>query len=192
MKLIGSLGHNETPDRKSRDLSSQSRARSESPLTPPPTSPPRATRQAKIKAKARLSLDPTVDDDDSDLTGLEDILSEIEVNANANSSGKTGKAMTSKKAAKGKQKSEGKGKAKAKKTNKRVADTDTDSEEEAGPKSRPKKQLVAKAEHWDDIPDWGDSDRCQLFEMPAEVLDTIFGLQSELRVGSFACDRGTS
>ena len=174
------------PNTRARALAKN---RDTSPLSPPPTSPPRATREAKTNARGRLSRDFVESEDESELSELEEE-DNLEIELDAGSSTKKTKAKGKakpKKKAKGKKKSQSKGKAKAKGKGKGKGrarlGTSSDSEEEEEPKPKGKKQLVAKAAYWDDIPDWGESDRCQLLEMPTEILDMMFGLRPELRVG---------
>ncbi|ORX35031.1 hypothetical protein BD324DRAFT_652750 [Kockovaella imperatae] len=38
-----------------------------------------------------------------------------------------------------------------------------------------RKTVYARVPKWDDIPDWGDSTRCHLMELPNEILDLCFG-----------------
>lgn len=173
--------------RMERNGETHGRARSESPLTPPPSSPPRGTRQAKTNAREKLSLNTNDSDDESDLTDLEedDDLGDIELKDSSSAPPTKLKAKAKggskpDKKTKTKKKSKGKGKAKAKAKTSRQAYSD--SEDDAQPKPKVKKQILAKATRWNDIPDWGDSDRCQLLEMPTEILDLMFAIRPELKV----------
>lgn len=175
------------------EVEASDRTRSESPLTPPP-SPTRPSQNKEINARDQINSGHMCVDEDSDLTELEDEESESEIEATprpkatkldtaTKSKAKSKSKAQQQKKDKGKGKAKSKGKVKGKGKQQATAMSDSESEEEEKkPKVRVKKQLLAKAVYWDDIPDWGDSDRCQLLEMPAEILDMMFGLQPGIKV----------
>ncbi|WVW81676.1 hypothetical protein I302_103671 [Kwoniella bestiolae CBS 10118] len=84
--------------------------------------------------------------------------------------------------------SKGKGKLKKNK-GKKVVDPDESVEEEVKPK---KKVVLAKEVHWKDIPDWGDRTDCPLLQLPADILDMCFGLNTSLGVRDYIALAGVS
>jgi hypothetical protein len=84
---------------------------------------------------------------------------------------------------KSKVKGKGKGKGKGKK-----ADIPSDAESEFEVETKPikggKKQILAKAVYWKDIPKWSKGSKSLLMELPGDIMDNIFGLREELGVSS--------
>lgn len=167
-----------------------------SPLPSAPRSPPVSVNARPKRASRRSYIDEI--DSDSELSDIPDSDEEIEaVEPRASTSsrskatvtksmkettvknktnGRTTSKSTTKKKTLKKKRAQGKGKVKA---------ADSDSEDEVkvvGKKINGKRQLLAKAEYWDDIPEWGEGADSPLMRMPADVLDAIFGLRPEIRV----------
>jgi len=93
---------------------------------------------------------------------------------------------------KGKGKGNGKGKGKGKgKAIKDEPSSDESDFEQDNPNLAPgkeegkkKKVVLAQAVHWKDIPKWEKGSGSLLMEMPAEIMDNIFGLREELGVSA--------
>ncbi|OCF44298.1 hypothetical protein I317_01916 [Kwoniella heveanensis CBS 569] len=93
----------------------------------------------------------------------------------------------------GKEKKKGEKKGKGQYKGKAEVDdggADTDHEDETGEKK--KKGLDAKVAIWQDIPDWGDRTDCPLLQLPVEILDLCFGLNSGLRTRDYLAVSGVS
>jgi len=79
----------------------------------------------------------------------------------------------------------GKGKGKGKGVGKRVeigSDAESEFEVETKPIKGGKKQILAKAVYWKDIPKWSKGSKSLLMELPGDIMDNIFGLREELGV----------
>ena len=53
-----------------------------------------------------------------------------------------------------------------------------------------KKQILAKAAYWKDIPKWEKGSKSLLMDLPGDIMDNIFGLREELGVSSLVLCRG--
>ncbi|KAK8844604.1 hypothetical protein IAR55_006451 [Kwoniella newhampshirensis] len=72
-------------------------------------------------------------------------------------------------------------KQKKSKENQANSDAASDSEDEIRETTKKgRKPLVAKEAIWNDIPDWGDRTDCPLLNLPTEILDMCFGLDTGL------------
>lgn len=98
---------------------------------------------------------------------------------------------TKKSKSKGKGKGKGKGKAIKDEPSSDESDFEQDNPNLAPGKEEGKKKKVvlAQAVYWKDIPKWEKGSGSLLMEMPAEIMDNIFGLREELGV-SFPYDVG--
>lgn len=65
------------------------------------------------------------------------------------------------------------------------SDFDDENIKSTGKGNGKKKQILAKAVHWKDIPKWEKGSKSLLMELPGDVMDNIFGLREELGVSSF-------
>jgi len=83
-----------------------------------------------------------------------------------------------------KPKVKGKGKGKGKKED-ILSDAESEFEVETKPVKGGKKQILAKAVYWKDIPKWSKGSKSLLMELPGDIMDNIFGLREELGVSSF-------
>ena len=81
-------------------------------------------------------------------------------------------------------KPKGKGKGKGKKVD-IASDAESEFEVEPKPIKGGKKQILAKAVYWKDIPKWSKGSKSLLMELPGDIMDNIFGLREELGVRSF-------
>jgi hypothetical protein len=81
-------------------------------------------------------------------------------------------------------KGKGKGKGKGKKVE-ITSDAESEFEVETKPSKGGKKQILAKAVYWKDIPKWNKGSKSLLMELPGDIMDNIFGLREELGVSSF-------
>ncbi|WVF66343.1 hypothetical protein IAT40_001083 [Kwoniella sp. CBS 6097] len=97
-----------------------------------------------------------------------------------------------KKRDKGKSQRANKAKEKGKKKKEAVDSDSEEDEQEEEHGTKKKKGLVAKAVEWQDIPDWGDRTDCPLLQLPVEVLDLCFGLDSGLRTRDYLALAGVS
>ena len=81
---------------------------------------------------------------------------------------------------------------KGNKVKKEVISDDSDFEQEqVKPKvDGKKKQILAKAAYWKDIPKWEKGSKSLLMDPPGDVMDNIFGLREELGVSSLVFCRG--
>ncbi|RYE96571.1 MAG: hypothetical protein EOO77_40730 [Oxalobacteraceae bacterium] len=64
--------------------------------------------------------------------------------------------------------------------------TKPDGGKDVKPDGKKKKVILAKAVYWKDIPKWKNGDGSYLMQMPAELMDEIFGLRDNLGVST--CD----
>jgi len=80
-----------------------------------------------------------------------------------------------------KPKGKGKGKGKGKKEE-ILSDGESEFEVETKPIKGGKKQILAKAVYWKDIPKWSNGSKSLLMELPGDIMDNIFGLREELGV----------
>lgn len=174
-----------------RNADHEARDRSDSPLSSIPDSPPPITQRSQ-----RAPRKSYVDDTDSDLTDFSgDETSDDEIITARPRASRSNREEVK---TKGKPSSKAKGKAKPKtktktktRTKKRSKgkgkaqgdDSDREPEDGEAPKVKGKKQLVAKAVGWHDIPEWKEGSGCPVMSLPAEILDMTFGLRSGLRVG---------
>jgi len=82
----------------------------------------------------------------------------------------------------------GKGKARGK--GKKVREIPSDAESDFGVETKPvkggKKQILAKAVYWKDIPKWSKGSKSLLMDLPGDIMDNIFGLREELGVSLFS------
>jgi hypothetical protein len=82
-----------------------------------------------------------------------------------------------------KSKVKGKGKGKGKGNKVEIAsDAESEFEVETKPIKGGKKQILAKAVYWKDIPKWSKGSKSLLMELPGDIMDNIFGLREELGV----------
>jgi hypothetical protein len=82
-----------------------------------------------------------------------------------------------------KPKVKGKGKGKGKGNKVEIAsDAESEFEVETKPIKGGKKQILAKAVYWKDIPKWSKGSKSLLMELPGDIMDNIFGLREELGV----------
>jgi len=78
-------------------------------------------------------------------------------------------------------KPKGKGKGKGKKVE-ISSDAESEFEVETKPVKGGKKQILAKAVYWKDMPKWSKGSKSLLMELPGDIMDNIFGLREELGV----------
>lgn len=158
------------------------RVRSESPLSSAPGSPPPPPVESQRPKRApRPSY---LEGSDSELTDLSesDERSDDEAvpqpaSSRVKTTTKSAKSKKSKSKKKSKKRSKGKGKA-------RAVDSDSEDDDERPAKPKGKKPLIAKAAYWHDIPEWEEGSDSPLMNMPAEIMDNIFGFRPELRVST--------
>jgi len=81
-------------------------------------------------------------------------------------------------------KGKGKGKGSGKKVQEISSDAESGFEVETKPVKGGKKQILAKAVYWKDIPKWSKGSKSLLMDLPGDVMDIIFGLREELGVSS--------
>jgi hypothetical protein len=82
-----------------------------------------------------------------------------------------------------KPKVKGKGKGKGKGNKVEIAsDAESEFEVDTKPIKGGKKQILAKAVYWKDIPKWSKGSKSLLMELPGDIMDNIFGLREELGV----------
>lgn len=93
---------------------------------------------------------------------------------------------TKKSKSKGKGKGKGKGKAIKDEPSSDESDFEQDNPNLAPGKEEGKKKkvILAQAVYWKDIPKWEKGSGSLLMEMPAEIMDNIFGLREELGVSA--------
>jgi hypothetical protein len=65
------------------------------------------------------------------------------------------------------------------------SDDESEFEVETKPVKGGKKQILAKAVYWKDIPKWSKGSKSLLMDLPVDIMDNIFGLREELGVSSF-------
>jgi len=80
-----------------------------------------------------------------------------------------------------KPKMKGKGKGRGKKED-ILSDAESEFEVVTKPIKGGKKQILAKAVYWKDIPKWSKGSKSLLMELPGDIMDNIFGLREELGV----------
>jgi hypothetical protein len=67
-----------------------------------------------------------------------------------------------------------------------ASDAESEFEVETKPTKGGKKQILAKAVYWKDIPKWSKGSKSLLMELPGDIMDNIFGLREELGVSFFS------
>jgi hypothetical protein len=106
----------------------------------------------------------------------------IEDNANKKGKGKgRAKVMSDSESEEEDIKPKIKGKGKGKKVE-IASDAESEFEVETKPIKGGKKQILAKAVYWKDIPKWSKGSKSLLMELPGDIMDNIFGLREELGV----------
>jgi hypothetical protein len=147
---------------------------------------------ATIKAERNDRSDDDLEEDEA----MDIEVGDEDVGKNAKGKGKEGDVEQFTKAkskVKGKAKGKGNGKGKEKATNEEDNQSDTGSDfgETTKPQAedhgqgvgkKTKRPILAKAVYWKDIPKWKEGDGSYLMDMPAEIMDQIFGLREDLGV----------
>jgi hypothetical protein len=145
---------------------------------------------ATIKAERHDRTDDDLEEDEA----MDIEKGDGEVSKKAKGKGKEGDVdQSTKTETKVKAKTQGKGNGKGKEKATVAEDGESDTGSDFGETIKPqdqgqavgkktKKPILAKAAYWKDIPKWKDGDGSYLMDMPAEIMDQIFGLRDDLGV----------
>jgi hypothetical protein len=193
------------------DIDIENEAEAPAPTRPTRQAAREATKRISLdKARLARAFDTDDDDDEDEDEGMMEVDAgpsgnKVQKNEKGKAKGK-GRAKTITQAddlgdeaggQSSKSANKGKGKSKTSEV-KEEPETDAESEfedpehkatkpdrgKDVKPEGKKKKVILAKAVYWKDIPKWKRGDGSYLMQMPAEIMDEIFGLRDNLGVST--------